>query len=238
MEIKEYKKLVIEHFKEFYKDVDEAHGLTHVTAVTNLALDFNSKLKLGLSEYDIVVAGISHDIFSYTHRDEHHTKAKDYILQDTGEIYAMVDNKTQIAYAVGEHRGSFKGEYTSKLSELISAADRGLPNLTGIIKRIYQCAVNPNLVFSVDQFGIPDITLSNRITLLETHDKLLSEGVDPVLVKTFVHLYEKYSINGYGRYNSVYKNVYKEELCNMWEEIEKISVNPKLILGYIPNRYK
>ena len=64
MDIKEYKLLVINHFQKFYENVDLAHGLPHVKAVTNLALDINKKCNLNLSEYDIVIAGISHNILS------------------------------------------------------------------------------------------------------------------------------------------------------------------------------
>ena len=238
LNIVSYKKEVIKHFEHFYKDVDQAHGLSHVLAVTNLALDFNSKLGLDISEYDIIVAGISHDIFSFTHRNEHHTKARDYILQDTGAIYEYVDNKEHIAYAVGEHRGSYKGEYTSLLSELISAADRGLPTLSSIIKRIYQCAIDPNLIFRVDKIGIPDMSLTNNKTLVDMVNRIRSNNVDETLIKTYIHLYEKYSIGGYARYNDVYKKVYSQQLCDMWNEIERIGVNPKLLLGYLPERYK
>lgn len=233
MDIKEYKQLVINHFQKFYENVDLAHGLSHVKAVTNLALDINKRCNLNLSEHDIVVAGISHDIFSYTYRDEHHTKAKEYILQDSGDIYKYVTNKKLIACAVGEHRGSYKGEFSSLLSEVISAADRGLPNLNSIIKRIHQCACDPSLIFTIDKTGIPAMLLPNDITLVDMHNKLIEDRFSKEFAKTYVHLYEKYSISGYGRYNQVYKQAFSDELCNMWIEIEKIAMYPQKLLKYI-----
>jgi len=41
----------------------------------------------------------------------------------------------RVAHAVLEHRASFKGEYYSLLSEIISSADRGLPDLESVVVR-------------------------------------------------------------------------------------------------------
>lgn len=232
MNISDYKRKVIKHFQKFYDGVDEGHGVNHVIQVTNLALSINKDQKIGISEYDIVVAGIAHDIFSYTDRDEHHTKAMEYIMSDTGDIYNYITNQKQISYAVGEHRASFKGEYNSMLSELISAADRGLPNLSSVIKRIYKCALDPSLIFAIEKTGIPNMVLSNGNTLKEMHEKLVKEH-SVEFAKTYVHLCEKFSIHGYARYNDIYKKAFKEELCDMWDEIESIVKSPDKLYTYL-----
>ena len=41
----------------------------------------------------------------------------------------------EVAFAVLQHRASFKGEFYSPLSEVISSADRGLPDLERVVKR-------------------------------------------------------------------------------------------------------
>lgn len=233
MNKEKYRQLVIEHFKPFYENVDKSHGLEHVNEVTDLALEvcdkINEKYSYPISAYDVIVAGIAHDIFSYTDRDEHHTKAMEYILQDTGEIYNYVTNQQHIACAVGEHRASYKGEYTSILSEIISAADRGRPNLHDIIKRVYECACDSTLVFNLDK----DIDTSISIKDLKLkYNQLIKDGFSSETAKTYVHLEEKYSRNGYARYNETYLLVFNNELQAMWKEIDDILANPMLLFTY------
>jgi len=228
-----FKQMVIEHFKPFYEKVDVAHGLDHVIEVMNTALAINHKLRLGISKHDIIVASIAHDIFSYTDRNEHHKKAQEYILSDVSTIYDYVSDRESIAYAVGQHRASYKGEYNNKLSELISAADRGAPNIEKIIKRIYQCAIDPNLVFSIDVKGIPELVLPTGESLSDTYQLLIDTSFTIAEAKTFVHLYEKYSVSGYARYNTVYNKYYNNEMLDFFITIENIAKEPELLRNYI-----
>jgi len=229
-----YIKSVEEHFYSFYKDVDAAHGLPHVRAVKKLALEMNSNLDLGLPFEEIVIASIGHDIFSFKHRTSHHTAAGDYIEIDESPIYDNIDDRTNIVNAIKEHRGSYTGSYSSPLSELISSADRGAPNLRNIIKRIHQCSNDPRLTMrNILAEAGTNIMFSDKAgdNLKDKSDALrITHG--EIVYKTFIHLVEKYSIYGYARHPKIYTEYFKDELCDMYDEINKIIATPTLLEKY------
>ena len=124
---------VREFYKPFYDDGDEAHKIDHADSVCDLALKLNE-------DYDeklIILAAYIHDIFNATDRKNHHKLAYEYVLKAEDKfLQSLSDEELKlVAYAVLEHRGSFKGEFYSLFSEIISGADRGLSNLEEIIIR-------------------------------------------------------------------------------------------------------
>jgi len=222
----EYKKLVMYHFKHFYENVDKGHGLVHVNAVCDLALEINDSLNLNLSEYDIILSAIAHDIYSHTSRRTHAEKGEAYILNDTGVIYDYVDDKVLVAKAVGEHRASYTGEHSSVLSELISAADRGEPNFNHILKRIYECTKDKK--FKLENIK-RDHILCNGKTLSDMGDYITTiYGL--AIGKTFTHLVDKFSTQGYARYPDVYKVYFKDKLTELHNDIDKCITQPNILI--------
>ena len=206
----EFIKEVITHFEPWYKDVDKGHGLKHVSEVMYLALDINKKLQLTARNDIIVIAAIAHDMFSFTDRELHHEKAAEYILttEDTFITNYPYEDRLIISAAIREHRGSYKGKYTTIVSDIISAADRGKPNVKDIIKRIHNCS--------------KDLRLQKGFKADFILDKNSTEEM--FLERTLSHLQKKFGKNGYARYNYVYKLMFGYELENMQNIIETFGI--------------
>ena len=124
---------VREFYKPFYDEGDEAHKIDHADSVCNLALELNSSY----DEKLIILAAYIHDIFNATDRKNHHKLAYEYTMRADDKFLKELKKQDLelIAYAVLQHRGSFKGKFFSLLSEIISGADRGLSNLKEVIIR-------------------------------------------------------------------------------------------------------
>ncbi len=184
----------------FYYELNdsESHGYQHLDNVYELAINMKAKLNIEIPNNIIGIAAYTHDMFSSINRKLHHELAYKYVL-DTS-VYFLNDLHTNdrylIACAVREHRASYQGEYTSILSELLSAADRGKPDIKSTIIRSYKYSAETN----------PD---ANEFTLYS-------------LVRE--HMLEKFSTNGYARYNDVYNKYFKDELKEMQEFFDIISV--------------
>lgn len=142
------------------------------------------------------------------------------------------------ANMVSQHRASYTGEFTNIGCEIFSAADRGKPDVLEVVKRIYTCALDTNCVFEVDKKGFENhiAFINNKvynsqviIDKLTESDKWTSQQI-----KTFYHLWEKYSRDGYAfkklKENGVYLNYYKLEIRSFWDLIDEIIVNPSLML--------
>jgi len=125
-----------------YKTNDAAHQIDHADEVVTLMLQMDKKFNLHLDKNMIIVIGYYHDIFSKEDklaRKNHNNLAADYILNNNKEFSIFNDKElTLISKAIREHRGSYKGEFSSIYSELVSAADRGEPDLNDMIKRSFK----------------------------------------------------------------------------------------------------
>lgn len=205
-----YKREVIQFFKPYYTGADAAHGLQHVVTVMRRALRMNRELLKQEDERHVIVAAIAHDMFSFNHREDHQQRASRFIIEKSTEpILKCFDLKAilRISAAINEHRASYLGEYSSQLSELISAADRDAPNLKKIIKRIHACSIDTRLTFNTDDM------------------ELKQDGPEELfLERTLIHLKKKFGKSGYARYNTIYMEYYEEEHQALLEEIENITL--------------
>ncbi len=106
-----------------------AHQIDHADDVYNMAMKMNKKFHLWKNEEDVALAAYLHDIYA-EHRDTHHKMSHDFIMKSKDKILDGVSQsrRRDIAKAALEHRASYEGKYSSKLSELIASADRGKPN--------------------------------------------------------------------------------------------------------------
>ena len=128
-----FKNSVRDYYAHFYNDGDEAHKIDHADDVCNLALKINKNL----DEKLIILASYIHDMFNATNRPTHNELAYAYVMRADDKFLKMLTQKElkEVAHAVLEHRASFKGEFYSELSELISSADRGEPDLEKVVVR-------------------------------------------------------------------------------------------------------
>ncbi len=135
-ELLEFRREVRTFYEPFYKDGDLAHQIDHADSVCNLALEMNKECDPKL----IILASYIHDIFNAADRKNHNQLAYKYVLEANDKFLKELSKKEllQVAHAVLEHRASFQGEFYSKLSEIISSADRGKPDIKEVVIRSLQ----------------------------------------------------------------------------------------------------
>lgn len=186
---------LVQLYQPFYQINDRAHQIAHVITVTDEAMEINRVLELGLDDCILVGAAMTHDLFN-TNREMHHDLVRMYLL--TNSIYWMREfsekERMIMAAAAGEHRASYKGEYTSMYSEVVSAADRGRPNDRSAVIR---CAV-----YGFDKSGYTGVALFNHV---------------------MSHMREKYGTSGYARYPDLYTKFYSESLSKFQATMEHLN---------------
>lgn len=133
-EINKFWERVLSHFRDFYRYTDSAHRLDHILSVKSNAVRIAYLLNETQHLKNVLVAVAAHDIFSTpADRASHHIKAFNYVLDSAPILRRRFkltsDDVTEAAYAVLEHRSSHKGGYNSIVSEIVAAADRGIPTV-------------------------------------------------------------------------------------------------------------
>jgi uncharacterized protein len=187
MEIKE---LTPENLKEtlyLYYSSEGSHGFNHLDEVYKLALEMNKKLNLELDEREIMIVSYCHDMFSVSNRENHEIGAESFIINKRNIWFLKdLDNDViiRMAKAVAQHRASYTGEFHSKLAELLNAADRGY---LGIEQNIIR-----SLKYNIERYPNKSV-------------KLLIENV-------YNHGKDKFSSNGYMRFNDLYRLMFAEEI--------------------------
>ncbi len=127
-----------EWFKPFYEGGHLAHTIEHADDVCDLALMLNHKHYNHKYNDDIVmIAAYAHDMYNAKDRKIHEILAAEYIIKTNDDIIQTISNQDRviISLAIAQHRASFKEELSTELSEIISSADRGIPNLQKTIDR-------------------------------------------------------------------------------------------------------
>lgn len=182
----------------YYELNSDSHGYKHLDEVYELAIKMNEKLDLKIPTKIIAIATYTHDMFSSINRKYHHELAYRYILDSNVYFLNNIEHNDRvlIAYAVREHRASYTGEYKSILSELLSAADRGIPDIKTTVYRSYLFTKENN----------PDAGELTIYSLVEKHMK------------------DKFSNKGYARYNNVYNSYFKDELIEYKDFFDTISL--------------
>ncbi len=152
-----------------------------------------------------------------------------------------------VSEAVRCHRASeSKFPFINTLPEILSAADRDDLDVKAIINRIYKCAADGSSIFNCDTVD----GFNNHIAVIDgvTHEsnktikKLNGEDWDNTVIKTYYHLWEKFSRNGYAfkdlNKDGIYMLYYKDTINEFFNEVDKVIENPYLILYYIKKEDK
>jgi len=131
--MKKYREEIRSHYQAFYTYGDPAHLIDHADSVCDLALHINKEC----NEHLVILAAYMHDMFNANNRPIHNELAYAYVLKAEDKFLKKLSEAEilEVAHAVLEHRASFKGEFYSPLSAIISSADRGLPDLDFIVRR-------------------------------------------------------------------------------------------------------
>lgn len=197
--INDLRSAICTNFKGAYALNDLAHQETHFEEVFQCGKHINKTLGFNFRERDILFAAYFHDMFAWS-RNNHHILSK--VWFQTTDHPLVVDTykdkdhfRTQVAFACGEHRASFKGSFTYAFSELINSADRCFPG------------------------DIPAMVERSRLYWL-THKPNLSD--DERMAGVIAHLKEKFGRNGYARYPDLYIQVFGDKLKEQQTEIDQL----------------
>ena len=120
----------VEAICEHIAKSDAGHSYEHVFDVVQEA----SRLSGG--DRNAILAAFMHDIACGINRDQHHQIGAE-LAEGLLEMYDIECDLDIVVKAVLEHRASWKGGYSSKVSEWVSAADRGKPDADRYLKRSY-----------------------------------------------------------------------------------------------------
>lgn len=187
----------LESILTMYNDMDGAHGVQHIREVIDNITELG--IYFGLSLDICKTIAVYHDLGLKIDRDKHHMFSGLFVRADTG--LRQYFNKREIeiiAKACEEHRASYKGEYFSMYSYVISDADR-VNTLERMIERCY------------------DYTIA--------HYQNLSE--DDIYNRVYAHLVDKYGReNGYGAYNlkESYDIFNMEDIWNTLDDEESFKI--------------
>ncbi|AWN09102.1 putative HD domain protein [Salmonella phage SPAsTU] len=134
---------LLRQFRDFYRYTDKAHRIDHITNVKSNAIRI--AFMLGKTEHLklALIAVAAHDIFSTKEdRASHHIKAYNWVLDNKPVLkrkYKLTDDDClTIAHAVLEHRSSHKGNYNGIVSEIVAAADRGIPSVDDVTNYMHR----------------------------------------------------------------------------------------------------
>lgn len=203
-------KSLLHDVKDFYLLTDPAHRIDHIEWVMANVFTIYTQVDLGLHDESqmeaifkqALIAAAYHDIYSHE-RKYHHFMSFQYVL-DNPEIFIDKHKLSKIqmynvAYACMEHRGSWKGPYHSLVSEIVAAADRGIP----------------------DQFDMTDAVKRSYLFARTTGGKSIADAIQ----HSVEHLKDKYGKDGYGRVPNWYKDYWAPTLKIRSGLIEALTVH-------------
>ena len=153
----------------------------------------------------MVLAAYFHDLFAWS-RINHHTLSAEYTRDTDHPLFNELSSKGRVLLsdACREHRASYKGKFSSSFSELVNAADYGIPHGTrAMLERAmaYRQAHNPH------------------------------ESFQDSLRESALHLKEKFSREGYAVYPAMYRKAFNLELERQYVDIEKIDIHDEDLLS-------
>lgn len=193
-------------FKNIYGLNNPAHQLDHFMEVYKTSSMINLWLGQPYEEETLLAVSLFHDLFSWS-RVNHHDMSKEWVMSSDDPLLKELleasvgpnrfhnawEARIAVSHACGEHRASYKGEYSSLLSEIMASADRGEPSgKEPIIERAFKYA----------RFHNPSV------------------GFDGWVELTMSHMKEKFSSKGYARYPKLYEGFYKDELNKVRQEMD------------------
>lgn len=191
-----------------YNKFDGAHDEKHALMVIKNSLYLAAKLekdenqKLNMDMVKTIAA--MHDLGLAYDRETHHSKSGEIVRKDKElREYFSEEEIEIIAKACEEHRASYKGEYTSIYSKIVSDADR-MNDIYTMIERTYKYNSKHHPDFNQKQ--IFDIA--------------------------YGHLKEKFGSGGYARYNTKYAEDVLKGCIDIINNEEEFRKRYKEVTGY------
>ena len=166
----------IEKYKKFDGAHDDAHARMVIKNSEYIAANMMKDEKIQLDMRMVKVIAAMHDLGLAYDRETHHTKSGEIVRKEKELRKFFSEEQIElIAKSVEEHRASYKGEYTSVYSKIVSDADR-MNDINTMIERTYKW---------------------NRKHYPDKNDKEIYDEV-------ISHLQDKYGEKGYVRFNTKY----------------------------------
>lgn len=171
-----YLNQLVKRYSKFDGAHDEEHALmvmkNSVYIANRLMKEENENLNINM----VKTIAAMHDLGLEFDRETHHTKSGEIVRKDKNLRKFFSEEEIEIiAKAVEEHRASYKGEYTSIYSKIVSDADR-MNDIRTMISRTYKW--NQKHYPELDEKGLYDVIIG--------------------------HLRDKYGEKGYARFNTKY----------------------------------
>ena len=187
------RKLIWDRAKKYYP-VKASHGLNHIQDNLNMAKKMLDFAKEPLTD-QIYAAIVFHDsgLEKYG-REIHEVHSAEIAKRELKDLFNSKD-LFLIAAAIREHRASFKGEFTSMLSDICSSADRNAPNFEASVARSFLYTSEHHPEFSFE------------------------EKCETVAM----HLKKKYGSNGYARFPIYYSRYYGKDLTNYKRKMDGLN---------------
>lgn len=172
--------IFIEKIIEKYKKFDGAHDDEHARMVIKnseyIAINMMKDEKIEIDMNMVKVIAAMHDLGLAYDRETHHIKSGEIVRKSKELRKFFTEEQIElIAKSVEEHRASYKGEYTSMYSKIVSDADR-MNDINTMISRTYKW----------NRKHYPDLN----------DEEIYNEVIQ--------HLQDKYGEKGYARFNTKY----------------------------------
>lgn len=196
--MKELISLLLDDVREYYERNERPHDLCHVKEVM-ADVDKLSKLVKLRDNYHraALVAAAWHDAFDHVDRKRHHSLASEHLIRNSESMMVRYDLDADAMesawFACLEHRASWEGAFTTMVSEVVSAADRGRPNLKSMLLKAFE--------YSKNKLGLSD---------------------DEAKERACEHMHEKFGSEGYARYPRFYQELYASEIDAVQLEIKSL----------------
>lgn len=187
---------VAQDFAQHWQLNDPGHRFEHFNEVFVAGLTINEKLKLGQKEELILLAAFFHDLFTWD-RTNHHNLAAEWVLQTEYRLISNLNDydKKLLSYACREHRASGSGIYSSKFSELMASADRGLASddkAERLFERVLTCR-------------------TQRWSATMTQEKIREDSLE--------HVKSKYGIRAMRTFPAMWQNAFPGELTKLQQAV-------------------
>ncbi len=187
------RKLIWDRAKKYYP-VKASHGLNHIEDNLNMAEKMLAFAKEPFTD-QIYAAIVFHDsgLEKYG-REAHEVHSAEIAKRELKDLFNSKD-LFLIAAAIREHRASFKGAFTSMLSDICSSADRNAPN--------FEASVARSFLYTSEHH--PEFSFEEKCETVATHLK------------------KKYGSNGYARFPIYYSRYYGKDLANYKRKMDGLN---------------
>lgn len=198
MSIDNLRKLLRDELSVMYRKNDTAHQEAHFEEVYATGVELMGYHGLGYRKELLLITAYVHDLFAWD-RPVHHDLSGDWVRD--GKLPTVIqDHLSMVEVALlecacREHRASYKGEFTNGFSELFNSADFGRP---------------------VDVASMLARAVDFRLSRGDSTEDAVRGGM--------VHLVEKYGTRGYARYPDMYLSLYGDQIRDLEQEVQLLSV--------------